>query len=161
ALPEADAVIGGPTGQSLPPQRFGPTLVAAATNKGKFLIELDVAAAGRHAPLTGRVVEMDAKLSDNPIQMKNVQEYLGELARRDFAAHETGFVAMLPAALPKEYRLAGNQACATCHASDCTAWDRSKHAHAWDTLTAKGFQSDGYCQQCHTTGFGLPGGFES
>ena len=41
-LPEADAVIGGPTGQSIVPTAVGPTLLAAATNKGKFLVELDL-----------------------------------------------------------------------------------------------------------------------
>ena len=161
SLPEADAVIGGPTGQSLPPQMSGPTLVAAATNKGKFLIELDVPAARSRTAWKGRVVEMDPKFADQPAQTDNVQRYLDELKRRDFAAHETGFVALLPGSLPKDYRLAGTQACTSCHANDCSAWDRSKHAHAWDTLAGIGFQSDGYCQQCHTTGFGLPGGFES
>jgi 2',3'-cyclic-nucleotide 2'-phosphodiesterase (5'-nucleotidase family) len=33
-LPEADAVIGGPTGQSIPPKVIGPTLLASATRKG-------------------------------------------------------------------------------------------------------------------------------
>src|SRR5688572_7617450 len=40
ALPEADAVIGGPTGQAMTPRKVGPTLLAAATNKGKFLVQL-------------------------------------------------------------------------------------------------------------------------
>jgi hypothetical protein len=48
ALPEADAVVGGPTGQSIAPRKIGPTLLAAATNKGKFLVRLtsDPAAGG-------------------------------------------------------------------------------------------------------------------
>jgi len=166
ALPEADAVVGGPTGQSLPPRAAGPTLLASATNKGKFLIELDVPApdAGRaqgvREPLTGRVLEMDRTIPDEAGQLANVQAYLAELERRDFTVAETGFVTAA-ASLPKDYRVAGTQSCAACHQQDCTAWDGSKHAHAWDTLVEKGFHVDGYCQQCHTTGFGLPGGFES
>jgi len=29
-----------------------------------------------------------------------------------------------------------------------------------ETLRQKGFHVDPYCQSCHTTGYGLPGGFE-
>jgi hypothetical protein len=49
-----------------------------------------------------------------------------------------------------------------CHAEDHGAWEQSKHTHAWQTLSAaNGFHVDPFCQQCHTTGYGLPGGFES
>ena len=48
-----------------------------------------------------------------------------------------------------------------CHGQDCSSWAGSKHAHAWQTLTERGYHVDSYCQHCHTTGFGLPGGFES
>src|SRR5947207_3222906 len=39
-LPEADAIIGGPTGQAMSPRLIGPTLLASATNKGKFVVQL-------------------------------------------------------------------------------------------------------------------------
>ena len=41
ALPEADVVVGGPTGQPVSPKQTGPTLLTSATNKGKFLARLD------------------------------------------------------------------------------------------------------------------------
>ncbi|HEU5432766.1 MAG TPA: multiheme c-type cytochrome, partial [Thermomicrobiales bacterium] len=47
------------------------------------------------------------------------------------------------------------------HADDCRAWDDSRHAAAWATLVEKRSQFDPYCQQCHTTGYGLSGGFAS
>lgn len=40
-------------------------------------------------------------------------------------------------------------------------WAESKHAHAWDPLQRKGTQVDPFCQRCHTTGYGMPGGFVS
>ena len=46
SLPEADVVIGGPTGQSIAPRQVGPTLLAAATNKGKFIAHLDAPVRG-------------------------------------------------------------------------------------------------------------------
>src|SRR5260370_1126652 len=71
-LPEADAVVGGPTGQSIGPRAAGPTVLAAATNKGKFLVELEAATWGRHAAWTGRVVEMGPDLPDDPVQQENL-----------------------------------------------------------------------------------------
>lgn len=159
ALPEADAVIGGPTGQSIPPTPVGPTILASATNKGKFVVRLDASAGGRG--WAGQVVEMTAAFPDDAGQQANLRRYLDDLGRRDFAADETGLAPKLPAELPKDYRIAGNASCRSCHGADCAGWDGSKHAHAWATLAGKGSHVDPYCQQCHTTGYGLPGGFVS
>jgi hypothetical protein len=161
SLPEADALVGGPTGQSIAPRQLGPTLMAAATNKGKFLIQLETRERGKRAAWTGQVVELDSHFTDDPGQLANVRRYLDDLGRRDFAANDSGFVPALPSGLPRDYRLAGNQACVECHKADCQLWDQSKHGHAWQTLTERGYHVDSYCQQCHTTGYGLPGGFES
>ncbi len=159
-LPEVDAVIGGPTGQSIQPRRVGPTLLASATNKGKFLIDLESGRTPRSA-WTGRVVELNGEYADDSEQQANVRGYLDELARRDFPASASGFVPTLPRTLPTDYRVAGNSSCAECHQGDCKQWQQSKHGQAWQTLTERGYHVDSYCQQCHTTGFGLPGGFES
>jgi hypothetical protein len=159
-LPEADAVVGGPTGQSIPPTQLGPTVLASATNKGKFLVRLD-AAEGSARGWTGQVVEMSASFPDDPEQKANLQRYLDDLGRRDFGAAYTGLAPKLPPNLPPDYRVAGNTACRSCHPADCTGWGASKHAHAWQTLAERGSHVDPYCQQCHTTGYGLPGGFVS
>jgi hypothetical protein len=160
-LPEADAVVGGPTGQSIAPQKTGPTLLAAATNKGKFLVHLEAAGTAGRWAWDGRVVEMGPALADDPGQKENVRRYLGELAGRDFPAAETGLAAPLPPGLPKGYRLGGDRSCQACHDGDCKLWEASKHAHAWETLAVQGSHVDPSCQQCHTTGYGLPGGFQS
>ncbi len=159
SLPEADAVIGGPTGQSIAPRQLGPTLLASATNKGKFVVRLDSPASARG--WTGQVVEMNAELTDDPIQQANVKRYLTELDRRNFEATETGLSPRLPAALPADYQIAGTASCRSCHTADCVGWDGSKHARAWGTLLERGQHVDPYCQQCHSTGYGLPGGFTS
>jgi hypothetical protein len=67
----------------------------------------------------------------------------------------------LPAGLPGDYRLAGNAACVGCHKGDTATWQHSHHGHAWQTLVGRGSHVDPYCLQCHSTGYGLPGGFES
>jgi len=157
ALPEADAVVGGPTGQAIAPRKIGPTLLAAATNKGKFLIELS----GEGTTWNGKVVEMSSAYTDDPGQQDVVKTYLAELDRRDFPAGQTGLAPSLPPSMPADYRIAGTASCLDCHKQDHSVWAHSKHSHAWQTIKAKGFHVDSYCRSCHTTGFGMPGGFES
>lgn len=158
-LPEADAVIGGPTGQGIAPESVGPTMLAAATNKGKFILQITPSGPGGR--WAGAIVELTNAYQDDSGQLANVKKFQSELAGRDFAASDTGFAPNLPPNLPANYRIAGSDSCKSCHAADCESWSKSKHGHAWQTLAANGYHVDGYCQQCHTTGFGLPGGFVS
>jgi hypothetical protein len=158
-LPEADIVAGGPTGQALAPVRMGPTWLASATNKGKFLARFDRSAPG--AAWTGEVVEMTPQIADDPAQRSTIDRFHNELARRDLPATATAFVPKLPPDLPATFQISGTESCRACHKDDCAAWDRSKHASAWTTLTARGDQVDPDCQRCHSNGYGLPGGFAS
>lgn len=159
ALPEADAIIGGPTGQAVVPQKSGAVLVGASTNKGKFLVRL-TPAADPHS-WSGSIDELTAGISDDAEQVANLNAYLAELAQKDFPAADSGFAPTLPDNAPASYRIAGTQSCASCHAAEQKAWQNSPHALAWSVLVAKNFHVDSSCQQCHTTGFGLPGGFVS
>jgi hypothetical protein len=161
ALPEADAIIGGPTGQPISPKLVGPTLLTSATKKGKFLARLDAPAAGSADRWTGRIVELDERFADDPDQKRNVDRFRFELGRSDFAPSQTSFVEPLPADLPKGFAVAGNAACKKCHEDDCRDWRKSKHAAAWRAIKATGSHVDPECQRCHTTGYGLPGGFAS
>ncbi len=160
-MPEADAVIGGPTGQPVAPRRTGPTLLASATNKGKFLVSLEAAPARDAFEWSAQIVEMHAKLADSPTQRENLQRYRTTLAERDFDATTTGLAPPLSVSTPQTYRLGGTHACRECHAEDCVSWDATTHARSWETLETRGAHVDPYCQQCHTTGYGLPGGFRS
>lgn len=159
ALPEADAVIGGPTGQSIVPELAGPTWIAAATNKGKFVISLSLAENGR--AWSGKVHELNDQLTDDPEQTENVAQFHRRLAECDYTADQTSFVTLAARDFPSGFRVVGSERCRDCHADACATWQASSHSRAWESLTATGSQVDAYCQQCHTTGFGLPGGFES
>lgn len=157
-LPEADLVLGGPTGQSIKPEQVGPTLLAAATNKGKFLLHLEQKQGKRW---DGQVVELGPQFADDATQQDNLKKYLAALEQRDFRAQETGFASSSAGQYPKDFLVAGTETCLACHQEDCKQWHGSKHGHAWETLQTRGFHVDSYCQQCHTTGYGLPGGFVS
>src|SRR5450432_2686951 len=49
-------------------------------------------------------------------------------------------------------------ACAACHQQQEAQWQTTDHAHALETLTAKGHDREPGCLGCHMTGFLGPGG---
>ena len=163
SLPEVDFIIGGPTGQLVAPSKVGPVEIMSATNKGKFLVGIELEKSGKawHSKKRG-AMEVTSTLPRDPSQTKNLDDYLSTLAARDFAAAETGLVTIASASIhnKSEYQVAGTQACVSCHQQDDTLWHASKHSHAWQTLIDKRSHVDPSCQQCHTTGYGIPGGFE-
>lgn len=162
SLPEVDYVVGGPTGQMLAPSSVGPVEVMSATNKGKFLakIELQKMEKGWKAVQRG-AVEVKSTLPRDAGQSKNLDNFLSTLADRDFPADETGLVTSHAANIPNQhnYQIAGSHTCIACHQQDDQTWHSSKHSHAWQTLVDKRSQVDPSCQQCHTTGYGIAGGF--
>jgi hypothetical protein len=159
-LPEVDVVVGGPTGQPVQPRQVGPTLVLSATKQGKFLARLD-APPDRKQHWKGGIVELSDRFADDPAQVANVAEFRRELGRRDMAAADTSFAPALPPGAPKDYAVAGSATCRDCHKTETRSWDNSHHAHAWKSLQDRAAQVDPDCQRCHTTGYGLPGGFVS
>jgi hypothetical protein len=158
-LPEADMIVGGPTRQTIAPKRAGPAIWAATTNKGKFLVQIERPTP--KSPWEGKIVELSTEISDNAKQVDNLNRFRDELSRVDFRAEQTSFSPVIPADSPKDFLVAGTDACRDCHQNDCQIWSSSSHAHAWQTLLDKKSQMDPYCQHCHTTGYGLPGGFRS
>lgn len=161
ALPEADIVIGGPTGQPVKPNHVGPTLLISATSKGKFVARLDAPALGSADRWSGEIVELNEQFSDDARQTSVVEAFRKELALRDFTPGQTAFAEPLPDDLPTGFAVAGNKSCQKCHEEDCRDWRKSKHAAAWKSLETKGAHVDPECQRCHTTGYGMPDGFAS
>jgi hypothetical protein len=60
---------------------------------------------------------------------------------------------------PEGQTYIGTKACAACHFDQFMQWKKTKHAQAFDILTAK-YQKDAKCLKCHTTGLGEPTGFK-
>jgi nitrate/TMAO reductase-like tetraheme cytochrome c subunit len=61
--------------------------------------------------------------------------------------------------LPTKGLYVGSDACQSCHESEFETWAASPHAHAWKTLSEAGETGNAKCLQCHTTAYGLNGGF--
>ncbi|MGA9522420.1 MAG: multiheme c-type cytochrome [Myxococcaceae bacterium] len=63
-----------------------------------------------------------------------------------------------PSPTPGRAAFVGSNACRTCHAPAFPVWEKSKHAHAYETLEAQGKQYHLDCIGCHVTGINKPGG---
>ena len=162
SLPEVDFIVGGPTGQTLSPSLVGPVEIMSATNKGKFLARIELQKQGKTWKTVKRgALEVTSTLPLEPALSKNLEDYLSTLGKLDFSAGETGLVTSQPATIANqaEYRIAGSDSCVQCHKDDNQSWHVSKHSHAWQTLIDKKSHVDPSCQVCHTTGYGLSGGF--
>lgn len=160
ALPEFDVIVGGPTGQSLAPRKIGTVVLTSATNKGKFLVELTAEInAKQDWSWSGTVAELSASVSDDAVQKENLSQYLSELRKKNYLPGQTSFAAQLATTWPADYRFADPATCARCHPADITALKMTKHSFAYNDLASRGMEVDPYCVRCHTTGYGLPGGF--
>ncbi len=163
ALPDVHAVVGGPTGQSITPTVVGDVTILSATNKGKFIGQLtfDTTDDSRAYSVVGaEVMEVSGDLQQDKDQLANLRDYYQRLSRFDFEANQTGLTSNL--VLDRDgYAIAGSNTCQSCHAADDAVWTQSAHHHAWEVLVAKSAQFDPSCQQCHTTGYGMEGGFRS
>lgn len=160
SIPELSFVIGGPTGQTLPPRRVGRAIVSSTTNKGKYLVKT-LAFGTPESRLAGTaVLEVSSDISLNSVQDQNLAEFYELLAKRDFSATETGMLDSRIPAGAKEYQIAGSAACSKCHDADQHVWTGSHHNHAFESLAKTKAHFEPACQICHTTGYALPGGFE-
>lgn len=158
SLPEVDYIIGGPTGQSMSPTKVGSTVVASSTNKGKFVAKISLQKMDKgFRELGTSIVEVSSKLNEAKPQVDNLSAYYAKLAGKDFRSDEAGLVEFV--SVRDQYTIAGSQSCIKCHQTDSQVWHNSKHSHAWNVLEMKGASFDPHCQQCHSTGYGLAGGF--
>jgi len=60
---------------------------------------------------------------------------------------------------PIDTRYLGSSSCQNCHPKAYETWQKTKHAHAFNTLQQKEKQCDLSCIGCHSIGFKKPGGF--
>ena len=130
SLPEADAVVGGPTGQPIVPRLVGPTVLAAATSKGKFAVRLQdarrravVGSGGRAGPVVRRRRRR---------RWDNLHACSWQCMRtRDLSPPPTPAwpPATPAAAAPADYRIAGSASCLVLpRRRRATVWHASHHA---------------------------------
>ncbi len=106
-------------------------------------------------------MQVDESFSDDPRQVANLDDFRQRLRTADFSADSTLVGHFNSGGGTGDQQYAGSESCARCHEHDSTHWRTTKHAAAWDSLQPKQSFADPFCQQCHTTGYGQPGGFQT
>ncbi len=152
ALKGVDVVVNGHDG--LPPRhvkRWGDAYV------------VQVAAKGMYVGVASARLGDDKKISYLSSWSAGLGKMYGddEAIAKLFNAYDMDVVAREKAALPPSTAVtfAGAEACQACHAPIFEQWKSTRHAHAFDVLTAQNRQFDRDCTPCHTTGFFKTGGF--
>jgi hypothetical protein len=152
SLTGVDVVVNGHDG--LPVRhvkRWGEPYVLQVAARGMY-IGVGNAVLGkdkRVARLTNSVIGLGKQFADDEAVAKLFNAYDMEVVAREKAALPTGAVVTF----------AGADACRACHAPIYEQWKGTRHAHAFDVLTAQNRQFDRDCTPCHTTGFFKTGGF--
>lgn len=104
-----------------------------------------------------RFLPLEASLPSHPEARALITAYDKDVGQMNLAwAKAHGQDCPVPAA--GEAAFVGNAACAECHEEAFPLWEKSKHAHAWETLEAAGKQFHLNCVGCHVTGYEQPGG---
>jgi 2',3'-cyclic-nucleotide 2'-phosphodiesterase (5'-nucleotidase family) len=99
-------------------------------------------------------IKLDAALEDSPAMTAILQDY------RHMVRAEK-LVESVPTVEHDKGPFTGNAACSECHGDSALLFAGDKHAHAFDSLAAKGDDYDPECVRCHTVGFGYVTGFVS
>lgn len=143
------------------PEVVNGVMIMITPYQGRYLCELRVYAKGGRAELKPRYIMLDARIPDDPetaraaaMARASISALQRELAEERQAAATAGLRELAGAS-----RYVGSARCASCHTAAHQVWVASAHAHAIDTLKAKGQEFNPQCLKCHTTGFGAPGGF--
>jgi hypothetical protein len=152
ALKGVDVVVNGHDGLPVRQvRRWGEAYVVQVAAKGMYVgvANATLSKDKRVARITNSVVDLDKSYGDH--------EAVGKL----FLAYDMEIMAREKAALPTGHAVsfAGADACQACHAPIFEQWKGTRHAHAFEVLTAQNRQFDRDCTPCHTTGFYKQGGF--
>lgn len=151
---DIDVLFSGHSQVLLPqPEVHGKTIVAAPGKNGEDVgvLHLNVPGSGEVVNFTHDLIPLKAEIvGESPVIRQLINEYdtdlREELKRKAIAGgrifHGTAF-------------------CAECHRAEFESWQKTIHASAFDTLRNLGKSEMSNCIDCHTTGYGYPGGFES
>jgi len=146
-----DLVVSGHSQMRLEqPERHGGGWVVAAGKNAEYVGVVRFATAGDSLELTGyELIPLTAdKTPESPEVARLVKEY-NRLHRERLKQR----------AIAAGRRYYGTADCGMCHRAELEQWSRTPHSRALTTLVERGKSDNASCLECHTTGFGFPGGF--
>ena len=153
--------VAGPTQEVI---RENDSMILFTTNQARTVATLDARLGGEK-----RTRLLDPKydiqllwdhIPQHPQMLALVQEFRKEIRETPLAIdnpHHSD-----PNAIPGVFGTAhyvGSASCQTCHPKAHAVWEKSGHAHAFDTLVKLNSDADPHCIACHTVGFGRESGY--
>ncbi len=137
------------------PEKVGHMLVLRPGTRGMRLGQLTVKLKdNKLLDYQHKIIDLTRDIADEPELAKQHQAY-NEAVKADYLKRVV---------IRKQHRsgvspFTGDEACEVCHQQAYGIWQKSKHAHAYETLEKVGKAYDPECIGCHTVGFEQEGGF--
>ena len=135
------------------PELHGKTIVAAPGKNGENLgvLHLKVSSNGEIVNFTHDFIPLKTEIvGESPVIRQLINEYNDDLREE-----------LKRKAIAGGRIFHGTTFCAECHKSQFENWQKTIHASAFETLENVAKSDVSNCIDCHTTGYGYPGGFES
>ncbi len=84
-----------------------------------------------------------------------IEQFKAQLKLQDFrpVKDDVDGLSSIAAGRKNANQYAGPESCKECHPTAYAIWSKTKHAHAFATLEAKGHQYNPRCLICHTVGY--------
>ena len=103
-----------------------------------------------------RIIPLDSNIKPDPEMIEWYEAYNKEVEDLFFTS-----LGSRKSQHGKQKIYASEQACLTCHPSKHETWNKSRHSHAYETLSRVNKSFDPECLACHVTGWGHSEGFIS
>ena len=135
------------------PEIHGETIVVAPGKNGENLgvLHLKVTKDGKIVDFTHDMILLKAEIvGESPVIRKLIYQYNDDLRKE-----------LKRKAIAGGRKFHGSDFCIGCHEEEYEDWKLTVHAGAYQTLEEMGKSEEANCIDCHTTGYGYPGGFDT
>lgn len=152
-----DIIIGGHSMEGLKePVRIKKTRILQASKQGKYIgrVLIDTPDIKKGSGLSGTKIQFDLvpiemRIPEDSSMLKLLQDF-----KRSTTISGTG-----KEDIPREPQFVSFRNCGNCHAVQLQFQMEKRHFRAYETLKRVRESSNRECVRCHTTGYGLSGGF--
>jgi hypothetical protein len=114
---------------------------------------------GGHAT-EGELIYLDKSVAEDEAVIEDLKIFFGEETRRRREIKMNEFLSRDEATGKVREKYLGQEACLRCHGGLEARFATSRHFRAFETLRNQGDGANEQCLSCHTTGFGMHGGYD-
>ncbi len=160
-VPGMDVVlVGHNPGYMFNPDRTGQTLLLRPGTRGQYLSVLDLTldAQNQIVDYNGEGKPLGDAVAKDPDTDAIVTKWEKDWENRK--SEDKRKAAAKAAVIQGTEKYVGAETCARCHSEIYTAWAKTPHAKAFQTLVDAKKQNVAECVECHVTGYGEPTGYD-